>query len=239
MARPRRAASCSNRRGRVSWMLRRTLRARERRAVTLIMRDWLRKDRNRKTQILFFALETFSLIGGLQAFNRRLIKHLGLYTSSKGYPLAYIGLLRDLGSQLPSIPGVELRPFGKSRIIFLFKSVLKAARTGDILLLGSINLASIAFFTKIFNKNIRVVLFVHGDDVWNDPRYRKKKIYDELFLKSVDCIASVSWFTARTMAREFNQPLGKFRLLPNASRPDRAAAGSKTGRTADFGGVPA
>lgn len=221
MARPRRAGSCSNRRGRVSWMLRRTLRARERRAVTLIMRDWLRKDRNRKTQILFFALETFSLIGGLQAFNRRLIKHLGLYTSSKGYPLAYIGLLRDFGSQLPSIPGVELRPFGKSRIIFLFKSVLKAARTGDILLLGSINLASIAFFTKIFNKNIRVVLFVHGDDVWNDPRYRKKKIYDEFFLKSVDCIASVSWFTARTMAREFNQPLGKFRLMPNAT--DRIA----------------
>jgi phosphatidyl-myo-inositol dimannoside synthase len=64
-------------------------------------------------------------------------------------------------------------------------------------------------------------LFVHGDDVWNDPRYRKKKIYDELFLKSVDCIASVSWFTAHTMAREFGLPLSKFRLMPNAT--DRIA----------------
>ena len=62
---------------------------------------------------------------------------------------------------------------------------------------------------------------MHGDDVWNDPRYRKKKIYDELFLKSVDCIASVSWFTAHTMAREFGLPFSKFRLMPNAT--DRIA----------------
>ncbi len=181
------------------------------------MRDWLRKERNRGKQILFFALETFSLIGGLQAFNRRLIHHLGLYTISKGYNSAYVGLLRDRQGEIPKIPGVEIEPFGKSRIRFLVNAVLKSAYIGDVLLLGSINLTSIAFFTKILNKRIKIILFVHGDDVWNDQRYRKKKIYDELFLKSVDCIASVSWFTARTMAREFNQPLGKFRLLPNAA----------------------
>jgi phosphatidyl-myo-inositol dimannoside synthase len=69
----------------------------------------------------------------------------------------------------------------------------------------------------MFNKNIKVILFVHGDDVWNDPRYRKNKLYDELFLKSVGCIASLSWFTARTMAREFALPLSKFQLMPNAT----------------------
>jgi phosphatidyl-myo-inositol dimannoside synthase len=99
-------------------------------------------------------------------------------------------------------------------------------------LLGSVKLTSIAFFTKIFNKNVKVILFVHGDDVWNDPRYRKKKIYDELFLKSVDCIASVSWFTAHTMAREFGLPFSKFRLMPNATDRiapplDRTTAGQR------------
>jgi phosphatidyl-myo-inositol dimannoside synthase len=208
-------------RGRVISMLRRTLRALGQRTVILIMRDWFRKERRSKNQILFFALETFSLIGGLQSCNRRLIKHLGRYTVSNGYNSAYVGLLRDAGAKLPQTPGVEIEPFGDSGIIFLFNAVLKSVRTGDIVLLGSINLTSIAFFTKIFNRKIKVSLFVHGDDVWNDPRYRKKKIYDELFLKSVDCIAAVSWFTARTMAREFALPLSKFRLMPNAT--DRIA----------------
>ena len=196
------------------------------------MRDWLRKERSREKQILFYALETFSLIGGLQAFNRRLIHHLGRYTVSKGYNLAYVGLLRDKRGEIPKIPGVEIEPFGKNRIAFLTNAVLRSAYRGDVLLLGSINLTSIAFFTKMLNKRIKVILFVHGDDVWNDPCYRKKKIYDELFLKSVDCITSVSVFTAHTMAREFGQPLGKFRLLPNASdriapRLDRSPEGKR------------
>jgi phosphatidylinositol alpha-1,6-mannosyltransferase len=179
--------------------------------------DWFRKEQRGKKQILFFALETYSLIGGLQSFNRRLIKHLGLYTISNKYNAAYVGVLRDRRARIPSIPGVKIEPFGHSRIVFLFKAVLKSIFIGDILLLGSINITSIAFFTKIFNKKIKIILFVHGDDVWNDPRYRKKKIYDKLFLKSVDCIASVSWYTAHTMAREFAVPLSTFRLMPNAT----------------------
>src|SRR5664279_244673 len=150
-------------------MLQRTLRAIEWQTVTPIMRDGFRKERRRKKQILFFALETFSLIGGLQSFNKRLIKHLGLYRISSAYNLAYIGLLRDKCAKIPSIPGVEFETFGDSRTVFLFTAVLKAVRSGDIVLLGSVNLTSIAFFTKIFNKNVKVILFVHGDVVWNDP----------------------------------------------------------------------
>lgn len=170
-----------------------------------------------RKQILFFALETYSLIGGLQAFNRRLIEHLGRYAISSHRNLAYVGLLRDKGAIIPPIPGVVVEPSGNSRIAFLFISAFKSIYYGDILLLGNINLTAIAFITKLINNKIKVILFVHGDDVWNDPRYRKKKVYDQLFLKSVDCIASVSWFTAHTMAREFAQPLSKFRLMPNAT----------------------
>jgi len=168
-------------------------------------------------QILFYALETYSLIGGLQSFNRRLIRHLGLLALSKDFRPVYVGLLRDRRAQIPALPGVEIQPFGRSRIEFLVRAALKSILSGDILLIGSINLTAIAFLTKIFNKKIKIILFVHGDDVWNDPRYRKKKIYDDLFLKSIDCVASVSWFTAQTMAREFAVPLGKFRLMPNAT----------------------
>lgn len=176
-----------------------------------------RKEKTGRKRILFFGLETYSLIGGLQSFNQRLIRHLGLLTLSNNDPPAYAGLLRDKGAKIPTVPGVIIRPSGHSRAAFLVTSALKAIFNGDILLLGNINLTAIAFISKVFNKKLKVILFVHGDDVWNDPRYRKKKFYDERFLKSVDCIASVSWYTARTMAREFHLPLSKFRLMPNAS----------------------
>lgn len=168
-------------------------------------------------QILFFGLETYSLLGGLQSFNRRLIRHLGLYAKSRGYKPVYAGLLRDRSANIPTLEGVNIELFGSSRMAFLLSAAIKSIFNGDMLMLGNINLVPIAFLTKLFNKKIKVVLFVHGDDVWNDARYRKKKIYDELCLKSVDFIASVSWFTARTMAKEFSQPLSKFRLMPNAT----------------------
>ena len=175
------------------------------------------KEKRGGKQILFFGLETYSLLGGLQSFNRRLIRHLGLYAKSRGYKSVYVGLLRDRSANIPTLDGVDIELFGSSRMVFLLSSALKSIFNGDILMLGNINLTPIALLTKLFNKKIKVILFVHGDDVWNDARYRKKKIYDELCLKSVDCIASVSWFTARTMAREFSQPLSKFRLMPNAT----------------------
>jgi hypothetical protein len=70
--------------------------------------DWFRKEQRGKKKILFFALETYSLIGGLQSFNRRLIKHLGLYTISNKYNAAYVGVLRDGCASIPSIPGVKI-----------------------------------------------------------------------------------------------------------------------------------
>jgi hypothetical protein len=62
-------------------------------------------------------------------------------------------------------------------------------------------------------------LFVHGDEVWNDPRHRNKHWYETWFLRALTKIVSVSAFTAGTMAREFNVPLAKFGLLPNAVDP--------------------
>jgi phosphatidyl-myo-inositol dimannoside synthase len=64
-----------------------------------------------------------------------------------------------------------------------------------------------------------ILLFVHGDEVWNDPRHRNKHWYETWFLRALTKIVSVSAFTAGTMAREFNVPLAKFGLLPNAVDP--------------------
>jgi len=169
--------------------------------------------------VVFCALESYSVIGGLQAFNKRLIRHLGQDAVSNGSKATTVLLLRDEGAEIPTVPGVRILALGASRINFLLKSVFYALRDSNILLLGSINIIIIAFIIKIFKRKTKTVLFIHGDDVWNDERYRKKKFYDRFFLQYIDHIASVSEFTANIMAREFALPLDKFTFLPNAVDP--------------------
>jgi glycosyltransferase involved in cell wall biosynthesis len=61
-----------------------------------------------------------------------------------------------------------------------------------------------------------IVLFVHGDEVWNDPQHRSMRWYEPWMLKSVSTVAAVSDYTIRRMAKEFRLPLARFRLFPNA-----------------------
>jgi glycosyltransferase involved in cell wall biosynthesis len=61
-----------------------------------------------------------------------------------------------------------------------------------------------------------VLLFVHGDEVWNDAKHRKTRPLERLFLRLITRIASVSRYTADVMAKEFHVSKQKFVLLPNA-----------------------
>jgi phosphatidyl-myo-inositol dimannoside synthase len=61
-----------------------------------------------------------------------------------------------------------------------------------------------------------ILLFVHGDEVWNQQRHRKKRFYEGPLIGVLTRIASVSKFTADVMAHEFHVRPEKFRLLPNA-----------------------
>jgi glycosyltransferase involved in cell wall biosynthesis len=64
-----------------------------------------------------------------------------------------------------------------------------------------------------------ILLFVHGDEVWNVAIHRSKRWYEPFLLRALTRVASVSQFTIDVMAREFDVPLPKFRLLPNAVDP--------------------
>nr|WP_160118879.1 glycosyltransferase family 4 protein [Bradyrhizobium vignae] len=109
-------------------------------------------------------------------------------------------------------------------------SVVKALTAGcRLLFIGHINLLPLALVARLLNPRIKLVLFVHGDEAWNDALQRKKRWYEPTLLSTVDCIASVSNFTAQTMAKEFGVEPNKFRLLPNAVDPIRrlSAAGNR------------
>lgn len=164
--------------------------------------------------VLFLALDTFSRIGGIQAFNQRIVACLAKAVG--GRPLVHI--MRDVQEDVTPRSSLQIRAFGANRFGFICASVA-AARRVKVLLVGHINLLPVAILCRLANPALRIVLFVHGDEVWADRAYRKMRFYEPLLLSAVDTIASVSDFTARRMAAAFAVSARKFVIFPNAVDP--------------------
>ena len=164
--------------------------------------------------ILFLGLATYSRVGGLQNFNRRVIANLGSLAQDGAVGRVAVHLMDDGISDVPSIPGVAFRAFGRDRLAMI-RDTMTAALRADVLLVGHVNLVPIAWIVRLLHRRIRTNLFVHGDEVWNDE-LRPRRFAEPWLLKSIDRIASVSAYTARIMAKQYCVPLDRFTLFPNA-----------------------
>lgn len=169
--------------------------------------------------ILFVALETYSLVGGLQQFNRRVVSALSELSKKYNGTQPTIILKGDELEHVKDRPEhVVFKACGQSRKAVVREVLSESTRT-DIMLLGHINLLPMGLLVKCLRPSLKIVLFVHGDDVWNDPTYRRMKFWDLLILRFIDRIAAVSEFTANRMAKEFGVPCEKFTIFPNAVDP--------------------
>lgn len=170
----------------------------------------------RRERIVFSALETYSLVGGMQNFNRRVIGNLIARAQLRHEPSPLVRTLRDVGS-IPHDVSAIARTYA-SRVAFTLAS-LTTALNARLLIIGHVNLLPIAALVRCLRWKTPILLFVHGDEVWNEPTRRRKRWYDRLLLLAVDRIASVSQYTADTMSREFRVNPTKFAILPNAVDP--------------------
>lgn len=170
---------------------------------------------------LVLLTETYSVLGGLQRFNRRLVDAL-LATPAAG--AVQVMTLRDKAADIPASlrQAVAAVPTRSA----MLGALLKAVRGTDLLILGHINLLPLALAAKVRRPRLRILLIVHGLEVWDLAPYRRKKRFEPTMLRLVDRIASVSDFTARTMANAFKVPDQRLTLLPNAVdlKPAVAAA---------------
>lgn len=183
---------------------------------------------NKAQSIFFIGLATYSQTGGLQNFNRRLIRNLAFLTQTGKVSCSLVHLMDDVPADIPAPLSSYVRGFGRKRVRFLLSNVLRA-KDFDQILLGHINLLPVAWLIRCLNPNIVIKLFVHGDEVWNDE-LRPRRIFDRRMLKVVDRIASVSMHTAHVMSKEYSVKLERFTLFPNAiddfAVPERRVLGS-------------
>lgn len=150
----------------------------------------------------------------MQRFDQRVISSL-TDAEDSGKSKSRVHLLRDDALDVPSALGGSVIGFASNRSKFVRES-LSRSRTTDVLLVGQINLLPLAWIAKKLNPRLRVLLFVHGVEVWNEPIYRRKRFYEPLLLGCVDRIASVSRYTATVMEEHFRVPSSKFLIFPNA-----------------------
>jgi phosphatidylinositol alpha-1,6-mannosyltransferase len=171
----------------------------------------------RRGRLVVCALQTYSRVGGLQNFNKRVVANLAERTIERHEAAPLVVLLGDERAKLPERGGIEIRGFDHP-LRFIFHVIRAGFADADLFMISHINLLPIAVLLRCLKPKVPILLFVHGDEVWNSEG-RKRRWYEPLFLHCVSRIASVSTYTATTMAREFSVERSKFRILPNAVDP--------------------
>ena len=181
---------------------------------------------DKPNRIVICALETYSKIGGLQNFNRRVFRNLALRSLEGKEGSALAVLSGDHSVVLPVIEGLEFSA-PKNQPLFLATAFWMSLFRASALIICHINLLPLAFAVRLFRRRLPIVLFIHGCEVWNTHGPRKIRFYETWLIGSLTRIASVSRFTAERMEREFHVAPDKFRFLPNAvDRLKGAAAAS-------------
>lgn len=160
---------------------------------------------------VFIGIDAFSAVGGIQQFNRRLIRALGRAADSDPQAVRAL-VLRDRPEDIPELPGVTVQGFSGNQRRFI--AALLALRP-DRLLIGHANLLPVAMLAKLFCPNMRSMLMAHGIDVWNEPPL-EWPLLRRFALRSTTKIAAVSHHTAARMGKAFGIPPSKFVCLPNA-----------------------
>lgn len=178
----------------------------------------MRTKRKSEKRTLICALKTYGPIGGIQSFNRRVINALAKRAAGSAQCPPYVVILNDDIDRLPqNIPAEFLVRF--TRLHFAVTTAVCAIFRSNLFIICHVNLIPLAAFVRVFRPKLPILLFVHGIEVWLQPGQRAKHWYESFCLRSLTKISSVSAYTARRMAEDFELPFEKFALLPNAVDP--------------------
>lgn len=180
------------------------------------------RQKNRPS-IVLCARDTYSKIGGLQNFNRRVVDNLSERLEGRDEARALALILGDYRAAFPRRRKVDFIGF-RSRVALIFRTLWLSATQAEMLVLCHVNFIPLAAFARLLRPRLPILLFVHGDEVWDKRSSCVRQWCDTRFLRAVTRIASVSAFTAEKMSAAFDVPRDKFRLLPNAVDPLKPAA---------------
>jgi phosphatidyl-myo-inositol dimannoside synthase len=164
-------------------------------------------------KILFCALGIYSSVGGMQQFDRRVVRCLSELQS--GHRLrASVMVLWDGHENSNKCPSnVQFIPCSHRKVYMLLRFAWMLLRQRPaIILYDHVLLVPLALIAGFLSPRARQVLFIHGTEVWESAGPVRRRIVSG-FIQS---IVSVSCFTAARMQQNYGLSQSRFALLPNA-----------------------
>jgi glycosyltransferase involved in cell wall biosynthesis len=174
-------------------------------------------------RVLLIATAVYSLEGGLERFNRRLVRSLDEIRGSRKLDEVKVLTLWDTpGTGTAAPDGVEFIAASSSRVRFVLKFLaLLLRRRPDIVIFGHVHFSPLIALGRLFRRDSKQLLVVHGVEVWEEP----PSLEGISVRRWVDRILAVSRYTARRMGERYGVEEDRFRILPNAlDLPPEASA---------------
>lgn len=170
-------------------------------------------EQKRKSRIFFLNLTTFSVIGGIEKFNKCLLKALSELEEESGIE-CYSFSTHD--NNMPDeryFPLKSYKGFSGRRVSFVIRSLLKA-RNFDQIILGHINLAIIGILIKLLFPKKRVIIIIHGVEGW-----KRLKGFKSLLLKKSDLVLTGSNFTKTKLEKVQGVKANRIKMFYNTIDP--------------------
>jgi phosphatidyl-myo-inositol dimannoside synthase len=165
-------------------------------------------------KVLFLTLRTFSITGGIEKVCRVLTRTLyDLNVKDLITPRAFSMYDRTVDRDAKYILKEQFKGFGGNRISFSVAAVAEGIRS-DVVILSHINLLFFALLIKRLSPKTKIILFVHGIEVW-----REIKNWKGDFLRK-DCeIWAVSSYTSTQMQERHQVPAERIKIVHNCLDP--------------------
>ena len=163
-------------------------------------------------EILFFYLDAFSQTGGIENFNKALMKSLSDLSRENHLKFQAVSVY-DSEPDERYIDKNNYKGFKKNKIRSSLYAI-KTSRKYDQVILGHINLAIVGIVIKLIRPSVRIILIAHGIEVWEKLHFIKGA-----FLKRVDKILAVSNFTKEKLVNVNMINPAKVEILHNTLDP--------------------
>lgn len=163
-------------------------------------------------RVLFLTLKTFSATGGIEKFNRCFAMALWQNTQQLGWELEVLSAY-DQGAEEVYLPDTVFRGFKGKRASFSLQAI-KSAKRADIIVVGHINIAAVAFAGQILFPDKHWILIAHGREVWEQSSFIQQKS-----LHRFNKIWSVSRFTSSILIDKQRVAPSSIGLFPNTLDP--------------------
>lgn len=167
--------------------------------------------------ILVLLTDLFDAKGGIQTFNRCLMKALNDISQKKGLKVIIFALNDSNKLEIPkeykSSVSLLYKGFSRNKFYFVIRSLFEGLNANKIII-GHMSYVSIVPLFFSFKKPASKILILFGIEAWKRLNFIQK-----LSINKIDQILSVSQYTTDKMSSLNNLDLGKFLSFPNSLDP--------------------